>query len=262
MIILIPLIIIILEHCGKSLLRHFNGSELTHPLFAFFLLFEKLFLSRDISAVALGNNVFPVCTDSFPGNDLLSDTGLYRHFELMHRYNFFKFLADETPSGISFRLMTEYKVKRIIRIGTAGSFHKDIRIGDIVLGISASTDSNYQHSFRLPGNYAPCASWDLLKKTLEINKEMKLSINAGNIVSCDVFYEADPEWWKKWAAMGVMAVEMEAAALYMWKPCELVTVSCLDTILNLLFLRGLLRTRPRIYALSFSCSIYDYITPA
>jgi purine-nucleoside phosphorylase, family 1 (deoD) len=115
----------------------------------------------------------------------------------------------------SWELMTEYKVKRIIRIGTAGSFHKDIRIGDIVLGISASTDSNYQHSFRLPGNYAPCASWDLLKKTLEINKEMKLSINAGNIVSCDVFYEADPEWWKKWAAMGVMAVEMEAAALYM-----------------------------------------------
>lgn len=115
----------------------------------------------------------------------------------------------------SWELMTEYDVKRIIRIGTAGSFHKDIKVKDVVLGIAASTDSNYQHSFRLPGNYAPCASWALLKNALTANEEMKLDVRAGNIVSCDVFYEADPEWWKKWAKMGVMAVEMEAAALYM-----------------------------------------------
>ncbi|MBQ3964834.1 MAG: purine-nucleoside phosphorylase [Firmicutes bacterium] len=115
----------------------------------------------------------------------------------------------------SWELITEYDVQNLIRIGTAGSFHKDIKIKDVVLGIAASTDSNYQHAFSIPGNYAPSASWELLKKAMEVNKEMGLSVTAGNIVSCDVFYETEPDWWKKWANMGVMAVEMEAAALYM-----------------------------------------------
>ncbi|MDQ9893224.1 hypothetical protein RFZ55_12935, partial [Acinetobacter baumannii] len=67
----------------------------------------------------------------------------------------------------------------------------------------------------IPPSYAPCASWELLKKAMEVNKEMNLSVNAGNVVSCDVFYETNPTWWQKWANMHVMAVEMEAAALYM-----------------------------------------------
>ncbi len=115
----------------------------------------------------------------------------------------------------SWELMTEYDVQNLIRIGTAGSFHEDIKIKDVVLGIAASTDSNYQHAFSIPGNYAPNASWALLKKAMEVNKGLGLSVTAGNIVSCDVFYETEPDWWKKWARMGVMAVEMEAAALYM-----------------------------------------------
>ena len=115
----------------------------------------------------------------------------------------------------SWELITEYGVQNLIRIGTAGSFHKDIKIKDVVLGIAASTDSNYQHAFNIPGNFAPNASWELLKKAMEVNKDLGLSVTAGNIVSCDVFYETEPDWWKKWAKMGVMAVEMEAAALYM-----------------------------------------------
>ena len=115
----------------------------------------------------------------------------------------------------SWELITEYGVQNLIRIGTAGSFHEDIKIKDVVLGIAASTDSNYQHAFNIPGNFAPNASWELLKKAMEVNKDLGLSVTAGNLVSCDVFYETEPDWWKKWAKMGVMAVEMEAAALYM-----------------------------------------------
>lgn len=113
----------------------------------------------------------------------------------------------------SWELITEYDVQNLIRVGTAGSFHKDIKIGDVVMGLSASTDSNYIHAFDINGNFAPTASWDLLLKAEIANKDLGLSLKAGNIVSCDVFYEFG-DWWKKWAKMNVLAVEMEAAALY------------------------------------------------
>lgn len=115
----------------------------------------------------------------------------------------------------SWELINEYGVKNLIRIGTAGSFHSSIKPGDVVMGIAASTDSNYIHAFDVPGNYAPNASWPLLQKAAEINHKFKLPLHAGNIVSCDVFYEPSQDWWKKWASMNVLAVEMEAAALYM-----------------------------------------------
>lgn len=114
----------------------------------------------------------------------------------------------------SWELITEYHVQNLIRIGTAGSFHEDIKIKDIVLGVAASTDSNYAHAFKLPGTYAPCASYKLLSKARDASEKLNIPFKAGNIVSCDVFYEFG-DWWKKWAEMGVMAVEMEAAALYM-----------------------------------------------
>ena len=108
----------------------------------------------------------------------------------------------------SWELMTEYNVKNLIRVGTAGSFHKDIKLKDVVMGIAASTDSNYIHAFNVPGNYAPCAGWELLQKAYKINEELKMPLRAGNIVSCDVFYETKKDWWKPWADMNVMAVEM------------------------------------------------------
>lgn len=114
----------------------------------------------------------------------------------------------------SWELITEYDVQNLIRIGTAGSFHKDIKIKDIVVGMAASTDSNYIHAFDVPGTYAPCASWELLSKARDASEKLEIPFKAGNIVSCDVFYEFG-DWWKKWAKMDVMAVEMEAAALYM-----------------------------------------------
>ncbi|MDD6191018.1 MAG: purine-nucleoside phosphorylase [Firmicutes bacterium] len=115
----------------------------------------------------------------------------------------------------SWELINEYKVQNLIRVGTAGSFHEDIAIGDIVVGLAASTDSNYAHTYDLPGTYAPCASYELLQKLERASEETGHSFKAGNIVSCDVFYEVNEDWWKRWKSMGVMAVEMEAAALYM-----------------------------------------------
>lgn len=115
----------------------------------------------------------------------------------------------------SWELITEYGVQNLIRVGTTGSFREDVKLKDIVVGLAASTDSNYIHNFDVPGNYAPCASYELLVKLQDSAKELGIGFKAGNIVSCDVFYELKEDWWKKWARMGVMAVEMEAAALYM-----------------------------------------------
>lgn len=115
----------------------------------------------------------------------------------------------------SWELFTYYDVENIIRMGTAGSFSSDINIGDIVVSLAASTDSNYEHTFGLPGHFSPCASWELLCRLKEISDAEGINIKAGNTVSCDVFYEIGEDWWKKWASMNVLAVEMEAAALYM-----------------------------------------------
>ncbi len=115
----------------------------------------------------------------------------------------------------SWELMSEYGVKNLIRVGTAGAFHENIKIGDVVMGLSASTDSNYVHAFGLNGNFAPCASFELMMKAKAAADSLSIELHAGNILSGDVFYELEEGWWKKWAKMGTLCVEMEAAALYM-----------------------------------------------
>ena len=114
----------------------------------------------------------------------------------------------------SWELITEYGVQNLIRIGTAGAFTDELALGDIFVALAASTDSNYQHAFDLPGQYSPSASWELLAKALAACSDTGIPFKAGNVVTCDVFYEFG-DWWKKWAQMGVQAVEMETAALYM-----------------------------------------------
>ena len=103
--------------------------------------------------------------------------------------------------------------QNLIRIGTAGAFTDELALGDIFVALAASTDSNYQHAFDLPGQYSPSASWALLTKALAASSDTGIPFKAGNVVTCDVFYEFG-DWWKKWAKMGVQAVEMETAALY------------------------------------------------
>ena len=114
----------------------------------------------------------------------------------------------------SWELITEYGVQNLIRIGPAGAFTNELELGDVFLALAASTDSNYQHAFEVPGQYSPSASWELIKKVYVASNETGIEFKAGNVVTCDVFYEFG-DWWKKWAKMGVKAVEMETAALYM-----------------------------------------------
>ncbi len=115
----------------------------------------------------------------------------------------------------SWELYNEFEVDNIIRIGTCGSFHKDIKIGDLIVGLAASTDSNYQHVFQVPGQYSPSCSYEILLKMQEAGRELGIGFTAGNIVSGDLFYELGDTWWRKWAELNVLGVEMEAAALYM-----------------------------------------------
>jgi purine-nucleoside phosphorylase len=115
----------------------------------------------------------------------------------------------------SYELIHFYGVKNLIRIGSCGSIQEDLKVRDIVIGMSASTNSNYASQYNLPGTYAPTASFELLNKAMTIAKEKGIEPKVGNILSSDIFYDANPEVWKRWAEMGVLAIEMEAAALYM-----------------------------------------------
>lgn len=115
----------------------------------------------------------------------------------------------------SYELYNFFGVENIIRIGSAGSMRWDICLRDIVIAISASTDSNYMAQFELPGVYAPTASYDLAAKAIEEAKRQNIKFHAGNVLSSDLFYGDNAESWKKWQKLGVMCVEMETAALYM-----------------------------------------------
>ena len=115
----------------------------------------------------------------------------------------------------SYELIHGCGVKKLIRVGTAGAFHESVKIEDIVIALNASTDSNYAHTFEVNGQYSPCASWDLILKAKSAADGLGKEIHAGNVVTCDVFYEHNQDWWKKWAELGVLCVEMETAALYM-----------------------------------------------
>ena len=111
-------------------------------------------------------------------------------------------------------LFREYGVKRVIRIGTAGSIHKDVKLRDIVLAVSACTDSG-ANFIRFNGrSYAPTASFSLLKAAWDIAVSRGWEPKAGPVVSADMFYTEDPEEWKLWAKYGCLALEMECAELY------------------------------------------------
>ncbi|NLK71789.1 MAG: purine-nucleoside phosphorylase, partial [Clostridiales bacterium] len=115
----------------------------------------------------------------------------------------------------SYELITQFGVKNLIRVGSCGSLQNNVKIRDIILAVSASTNSRYVHNFNLPGDYAPTASFELLMKAWKAAETKKSKVVAGNVLSTDIFYDDDPDIWKEWAKMGVLAVEMEAAALYM-----------------------------------------------
>ena len=113
-----------------------------------------------------------------------------------------------------YELFNFYDVETIIRIGSAGSYSRDLHVGDLILAMGACTDSNYGSQFGLPGTFAPLADFKLLRGAAEACEELGIRYKVGNVLSSDVFYAETPQA-DKWIKMGVLAVEMEAAALYM-----------------------------------------------
>lgn len=114
----------------------------------------------------------------------------------------------------SYELFNFFGVENIIRIGSAGAIHKDIPLRSIVIGMGACYNTVYAEQFRLPGHFAPIASFDLLRRAVDTAEAMKLEYRVGNLLSNDLFYD-DGSRTLEWQKMGVLAVEMEAAALYM-----------------------------------------------
>ena len=121
----------------------------------------------------------------------------------------------------SHELFNVFEVQNIMRIGSAGAINKNIKMRDIVVGQAVCTDSNWAGQFHLPGSFSPIASYEMLEKCVESAKEIGACYHVGNLLSSDRFYGDDegvPEAFKAnlaWAKMGVMAIEMESAALYM-----------------------------------------------
>lgn len=151
----------------------------------------------------------PVCYNEVRG--MLGFTGTYKGVPVSVQGS-----GMGMPSmGIySYELYSEYDVENIIRIGTAGSIADNINLREVIIGVSASTNSNYAAQYRLPGTYAPTASWKLIAAAVKAAEDKGCIYHAGNILSSDTFYD-DANSLAEWNKMGVLAIEMESAALYM-----------------------------------------------
>lgn len=114
----------------------------------------------------------------------------------------------------SYELFNIFGIENIIRIGSAGSVNRDIKVRDLIIAMGASTNSNYASQYGLNGTFAPICSYDLLKVCTETADRLNLKVKVGNILTSDTFYD-ESQSSVDWAKMGIMAVEMETAALYM-----------------------------------------------
>ena len=114
----------------------------------------------------------------------------------------------------SHELYHEYDVETIVRVGTAGAYAEGVNIGDIVIALGSCSNSNYASQFNLNGTFSAIANYDLVEKSVSVAKENNYKYHVGNVFSTDIFYDEDPDTWKKWAKLGVLAAEMESYVLY------------------------------------------------
>ncbi|MFL7812169.1 MAG: purine-nucleoside phosphorylase [Anaerolineales bacterium] len=151
----------------------------------------------------------PVCFNEVRG--MLGYTGLYRGKRVSVMGSG---MGIPTLAIYATELISEYDVKTLIRVGTCGSFQSDLKVGDIVLAMTASTDSQ-TNKLRFNGmDFAPSASFQLLLKAYQESKQRGLDVRVGSVLSSDTFYYDDPAWWRIWADYGTLAVEMETSGLY------------------------------------------------
>lgn len=111
-------------------------------------------------------------------------------------------------------LITEFGVKNLIRVGSAGSYQKDVKLRDVVLAMSASSTSGINKLKFNGADFAPTANFQLFNKALDIAKTKGITVKAGNVLTNDEFYEDNKDAYKKWADFGVLCVEMETSGLY------------------------------------------------
>ncbi|MDE6686205.1 MAG: purine-nucleoside phosphorylase [Lachnospiraceae bacterium] len=115
----------------------------------------------------------------------------------------------------SYELYNFFGVENIMRIGSAGSIHMDVKVRDIVMAMGTSTNSNYVRQFQVPGTYAPIADYGMLKRAIDEAEKIGASYHVGNVLSSDTFYDDQADANDYWQKMGVLCIEMETAALYM-----------------------------------------------
>lgn len=131
----------------------------------------------------------------------------------------------------SYELIHFYGVKNLIRIGSAGAIDPTLKLHDVVIGMGSCTDSNFASQYNLPGTFAPIANYDLVEKAVNSARDLGVNVKVGNILSSDVFYgESGLDGLKAWQKMGVLAVEMESAGLYMNAARAGVNALCILTI--------------------------------
>ncbi|MDA3813695.1 MAG: purine-nucleoside phosphorylase [Candidatus Cloacimonetes bacterium] len=111
-------------------------------------------------------------------------------------------------------LIKDYGVKNLIRIGSCGAIKSEINLRDIILAEGASTDSQTNKLVFGGADFAAIANFELLLKAYNIIKEKKMQVHVGNVLSSDIFYSDDPNFWKIWAKYGILGIDMEATALY------------------------------------------------
>ncbi len=160
----------------------------------------------------------------FIAETFLTDVSIYNEVRGMYGYTGYykgrKISVQGSGMGVpsmgiySYELFNFYGVENIVRIGTAGSMCESVKIRDVIIGMGACTNSNYADQYNFPGTYAPIASYELLSKVVDIAKSQGVDVKVGNVLSSDTFYSDTPDI-SAWSKMGVLAVEMEAAALYM-----------------------------------------------
>ena len=115
----------------------------------------------------------------------------------------------------SYELFHFFGVENIIRVGTAGAINENVHVRDVVFAMSACTNSAYASQYRLPGTFAPTADYTLMKTAIDCAEQIGAAYHVGSCLSSDTFYCDDPTATAQWSKMGVLCIEMEAAALYM-----------------------------------------------
>lgn len=151
----------------------------------------------------------PVCFNKIRG--MLGYTGTYKGKRVSVMGTG---MGVPSISIYSHELITEYEVKNLIRVGSAGSYQAHVKVRDIVLAMAASSTSGV-NELRFGGaDYAPTADFDLFRKAVDIAKHKGIDVKAGNVLTSDEFYADEFESYKKWSKFGILCVEMETAGLY------------------------------------------------